>query len=151
MKRLSILVAVLLFCGCASISVPNYIQDDYPYKKKFYGTYEDILNTSTQMLLDFGWEISNSNDPNVFERVAVSSGQEDRRVLLFTELRQSSWFLGSRYARVNVYIRSGGNNTAEVEIRFMTITSVLFKQFKSYKNDALAERMFTRVQDLLNQ
>ncbi|MCD4779590.1 MAG: hypothetical protein K8S27_03440 [Candidatus Omnitrophica bacterium] len=151
MKRLSVFIAVLFFSGCASITVPNYIQDDHPYKKKFYGSYDDILNATTQMLMDFGWEISNSNDPNVYERVAVSNGKEDECVLLFTEIRQSSWFIGSRYNRVNIYIRSGASNTADVEIRYMTITSIFFKQFKSFKNNAMAERMFTRIHDLLIQ
>jgi len=51
---------------------------------------------------------------------------------------------------LNVYVREIGEG-ADVEIRYLAITPVLFKDTKSYRNDAVVNKVFNRIDSLLAQ
>ena len=141
---------LLFFVGCSSVNIPNYIADKYPYKKTFYGEYSEILKATEQALKEFGWDITGRADPNVFER--VSSGDKIRQqTLLFTRIRETSLVVGSRYARLNAYIRSGDDHNCEVEIRYVTVSSTTVKNFYNYRKDHLIEKIFKRIEDLISK
>ena len=150
MKRIIIILSLFLLSGCASVKVPGYIRDENPYKKKFYANFDDTLKITVRTLRDFGWDVEKTTNPSVFERSQVPDVKE-KQVLLFTNIRSTSMFLGSRYARLNVYIRSISNNISEVEIRCITLNSVVLKSFTSYKKDAAVERMFKHIEEQLNK
>lgn len=142
----------LLFClvGCSSVNIPNYIPDKHPYKKTFYGEYSEVLKAAEQTLKEYGWEITGRADPNVFERTA-SGDKIGEQTLLFTRIRETSLVVGSRYARLNAYIRSGDDHSCEVEIRYVTVSSTTVKNFYNYRKDNLIEKMFNRIEELISK
>jgi len=71
--------------------------------------------------------------------------------LILTQARQVGLFLGTRYARINVYVQSTDDVTTDVEIRYMTANSVGFKTFYNYKHDKSVERLFQSIEKNLTQ
>ncbi len=149
MKRLLPLFLVFLLAGCASVNVPNYIQDKHPYKKSFYGNFDDILDATKKTLEEYGWRIASTSAPSVFERAEGSEHTPGQQILLFTELKQTSFFVGTKYSRINVYLREGTDNSTEVEIRYVTVNSMSVKNFYKYRSDHFVERVFKRIDQLL--
>lgn len=149
LKKSSLIILILALVGCASVVIPNYIQDVNPYKKKFYGKFDEVLGATTKTLEDFGWIISNTADPAVFERNRKLEDSADQQTLILTEMRQTAFFVGSRYGRINVYLRTSSDNAVEIELRYVTVTSFPFKNFKNYKNDGVADRIFKHIEFLL--
>lgn len=149
MKKIFLILIMIFLTGCASVNIPKYIVDENPYKKKFYSEFETTLKVTVSTLKDFGWEVEEITKPSVFER-AKDLGVENQQVLLFTNIRETSMFLGSRFARLNVYVRSGTDNISEVEIRCITVNSVVYNKFTSYKKDSAVERIFDKIQEHLD-
>jgi len=69
----------------------------------------------------------------------------------FIKFSTTSFFLGTRYARINTYVQTGTDNTVDLELRYLTISSILFKEFYSYKKDRYAERFFKIFEENLLQ
>ena len=149
MKKFVLILMMFALSGCASVNIPNYIRDENPYKKKYYSEFETALKVTVNTLNDFGWEVGEITKPSVFERTKESE-DENRQVLLFTKIRKTSMFLGSRFAKMNIYVRSGSDNITEVEIRCITVNSVVFNKFTSYKKDRAVERIFEHIQERLD-
>ena len=149
MKKILSFLFLLTLTGCASVAIPNYIQDEHPYRKEFYGAYDDVLNAVTQGLHDLGWEVAKAADPSVFEQGPSSQTPGQRQILIFTEIRQTALFVGTRYARINVYLNAPSPTTVNAELRYITVTSVPFKSFNSYRNDGFAKRLFDHVEKIL--
>ena len=140
---------ILGLAGCASVSISQYIQDKNPYTKKFYNSYKATFQATEQMLRDLGWEIEKQTDPSLYEHSGEDSVNSLTKVLIFTKIRQTALFLGSRYSLVNIYLRSSSEDVTEVEIRYLAVDSTFFKNFYHYKNDKIVERMFHHLEDLL--
>ncbi|VAX37557.1 hypothetical protein MNBD_UNCLBAC01-1947 [hydrothermal vent metagenome] len=141
---------ILLFTifGCATIVVPNYIQDKNPYKRKFYASFEKTFEATLAAVQEAGWVVEQQTDPSVFER--VESGEfGDQQTLLITGIRKMGLFVGTRYAKLNIYIRTGSGNVSEVEIRYLSVNSTLVKNFYNYKHDKSAERLFLYIESAL--
>ncbi|HBG60955.1 MAG: hypothetical protein A2Y03_10825 [Omnitrophica WOR_2 bacterium GWF2_38_59] len=149
MKNLNLILIVLFLSGCATVNIPNYIVDENPYKQKLYASFDTALNATVNTLKDAGWEVEEITKPSVFER-SKDSIQGSQEVLLFTKIRETSMFLGSSFSRMNVYVRSGTDNVSEVEIRCITVNSVVFNKFTSYKKDRAVEKIFKHIQERLN-
>jgi len=140
-----------IFTGCTSITVPEYIQDKNPYKHKFYASFDNVLEASVQVLEESGWKVAKESDPAVFER-SQSGIDSNQSILLFSKVRQNALFLGTRYARINVYLRSSENqDITEVEIRYITINSTLLKTFENYNHDHAVSRLFSKIEGRLSQ
>ena len=133
--------------GCASVTIRNYIREEHPYRKTFYAPYDAVLEATVQSLKDSGWEISKKTDPAVFERNRDQGDHQVKQVLLFTDVRQMALVLGTRYARMNIYLQSSpsGDNSTDVELRYLTVTSVSLKNFYNYRNDGYARKLFERI------
>ena len=147
MKKFILFLAIFLV-GCTSVNIPNYIPDKYPYKKTIYGDYGKVLKATEQALDEFGWAITSRADPSVFERSASDDQHLTKQTLIFTKVRETSLVVGSRYARLNAYVRSTDDKSCEVEIRYVTISSTSVKNFYNYRKDHLIERMFKRIEEL---
>lgn len=147
-KVLSVLLLVTLI-GCASINIPNYIQDKHPYKRTLYASFDKVHEMTVQTLEDFGWRIERESDPGLFERERENGESRNKQTLIFTEIRKTSLFVGSRYARMNAYLRETADNATEIEIRYLTVTSALFKSFNDYRNDRAVERILDRIEEAL--
>ena len=131
---------IISFCfigfvgGCASIDIPNYIQDENPYKKTFKMSYADVLEATKQSLEYAGWTIVQEADPAVYEHARIADAGI-KQVLLLTNVRQLGLVVGTRYARINVYVHSAKDVSTEVEVRYVTANSVGFKTFYNYQRD----------------
>ena len=147
MKKTAILVLFFLM-GCASTNIPSYIQDKYPYKRTFYADFDKVYKATAQTLLKYGWTVTGTSDPSVFERSSSTDDSQNKQILIFTDIRQTSLFFGTRYARINAYIRTQSDHSTEVEIRYLTISSMSFKNFYNYRKDKLIERMFKHIEAL---
>ena len=101
------------------------------------------------MLKDLGWEIEKQTDPSLYEHSGEDSIESVKKVLIFTKVRQSGFFLGSRYSLVNIYLRSSLQDVTEVEIRYLAIDSTFLKTFYRYKQDKTVKWMLTRLEELL--
>ncbi len=144
----ALLISIFL-AGCASVYLPVYLQDKKPYTRRVYATYEEILQAVAKTLQDLGWEIDKTVDPLVYENHRMSD-LDEQQILVLTKTRQTSMWIGSRYARMNIYL-SSKKGISEIEIRYLTTTSILFRGFKSYRNDSAADRIFAHLEELLNQ
>ena len=142
--KLIFFLGLLGFLGCTTVQIPEYIQDKNPYKREFAASFDETLSVTKDALRDLGWRVLQTYDPAVFEqtpRPSAGGGQ----LLIFTESKQSSRILYSRYGRLNIYLRSLKNDRTEVEIRYAAITSFLIKNFKSYKDHRLVNRVFDQI------
>ena len=154
MSKLSILgsICILFFIGgCASINIPEYIQDENPYKHKFYASFEGVYSGVLSVLEEDGWTVEKEVDPIVFER-NESGGDLNKQTLIITEVRPISLFLGTRYARLNIYLRENKKkDITEIEIRYITINSTLVKTFQNYKHNHAVSRLFDKIENKLAQ
>lgn len=139
----------LILAGCASVTIPNYIRDEHPYRKTFYAPYDAALDATVHALEDFGWKVAKTTEPSVFERNKDTDKPGVRQILLFTNVRQTAFIFGTRYARMNIYLQSADDNSTEVELRYLKITSASLKNFQNYRNDRYAEKFFARIESLL--
>ena len=148
MRKFMFFILLLSVGGCASVSIPNYIQDKSPYKEVYYAPFDVVHEAAVKAVEDLGWSISEEADPALFERGRdLNNGSQ---ILLFTQVRQSSFFLGSGYARLNIYLRTTPDKGTEVEIRYLRVTSVIFKNLYNYKGESIAGHIFTRIEQQLN-
>ncbi len=139
----------MILAGCASVTIPNYIRDEHPYRKTFYAPYDAALDATVHALEDFGWKVAKTTEPSVFERNKDTDKPGVRQILLFTNVRQTAFIFGTRYARMNIYLQSADDNSTEVELRYLTVTAASLKNFQNYRNDRYAQKFFTRIEFLL--
>ena len=145
-----LLISLFLSCtGCASVTIPNYIQDKNPYKQVFYASFDKTRETVVKTLEDSGWVIEKEAKPALFERERDLES-DNKQTLIFTKVRQISFFLGSRYTRINAYVHEMANSEIEVEIRYIVVTSMVFKSFYGYKKDQAVERIFNKIEENLH-
>ena len=145
MRKIFSFVLLLTLSGCATVDVPKYIQDKNPYKKIFYASFDETLSAAKKTLEHYGWTILNDYDPTVFEQNKELGTPEAKQILLFTEDRQTPFFLGSSYSRINAYVRTVDKTSTEVELRYVTVASVPFKTFNTYKNDRVIHHIFDAI------
>ena len=148
-KYFSILFFSIYLAGCASIFLPAYLQDKNPYIRRFYSNYDESLEAINKTLKDFGWESDKALDPLVYERQHATD-LDEQQTLILTKTRQTPMFIGTRYARMNIYLRSK-KGISEIEIRYLTTTDLFFRGLKSYRNDSATNRIFTHLEELLHQ
>lgn len=149
MRKLSISFLILFLAGCSTTVIPEYLQERGPYSRRVYGDHPKILSAVKQSLEDMGWAIEKEADPADYEQ-AFEKNPQGEQILIITGTRATPMFLGTRFARMNIYIRCG-NDVADIQVRYMTITSAFFQNFKSYRNDAAVERFLTRIEEQLKQ
>ena len=149
MKKFFLILTLLSLIGCANITIPNYIQDKNPYERTFYAQFDKVREVLTEAFEESGWTIEKESDPALFERErGLENG--NKQTLIFTEIRQTSFFVGSRYTRINAYLHEMANNETEVEIRYVTVSSIMFKSFYGYRNDRAVEHIFSKIEENLS-
>ena len=148
-KSFCCLLLLPALVGCASTVIPNYIQDKNAYKKQFYAHFDDVYEAAVKTLKEYGWTVNKAADPAQYERIPAGEENQGQQVLLFTEIRQTPMFIGSRYARMNIFIRVSASDLTEIEIRYLTATNVLFKTWTSYRNDSAIRRLLEEIEKKL--
>lgn len=147
MKQVSLIFALLLLTGCATTDIPSYLQPKKPYLKRYYANYEKSLSSVKTILAELGWTLEESTDPGVYEHTRFNDLDENQ-LLLVTAVRPTPMLVGTRYARMNIYLRSKKDVT-EVEVRYLTTTSTALNNFSTYNNDSAVKRFFERLTDVL--
>ncbi len=149
-KRIFILFFLSLYLtGCASVYLPVYLQDKNPYTRRFYAGYDEAFQAVDQALKDLGWEQEKAIDPLVYERQR-GTDLDEQQTLILTKTRQTPLFVGTRYARMNIYLRAK-KGISEIEIRYLTTSDFFFRWIKSYRNESAVNRIFAHLDELLHQ
>ena len=152
MKKIILLLVTFSFLGCSTIKLPNYVKDKNPYKKTFYSDFEKTLPAVKAALQQTGWKLVSEAHPSIYEiggQVSESLGSSE--TILFTDTRVFGFFLGTSFYKINVYLRSVDKNSTDIEIRYIKVTSILFKNFESYKKDSLAKKLFNKIEMKINE
>jgi len=150
MKKFLSILMLLFLIGCTSFTIPNYIHDKHPSLKTFYVPYDQVHAATLKVLGDLGWRIEKEADPALYERGRHFQDASHQQTLIFTDINQFSFFAGSRFSRLNVFLHVTADKATEVEVRYLKVTSIMFKAFYNYKNDRLADRIFERIEKELN-
>jgi hypothetical protein len=147
MKNFFFVLVVVLLAGCATTNMPSYLQPKKPYLTRYYSNYEKSLSAVKQTLIELGWTLEETTDPGVYEHTRFNDLDEDQ-VLLVTVVRPTPMLIGTRYARMNIYLRSK-KDLSEVEVRYLTTTSTALNNFSTYNNDSAVKRFFERLSEVL--
>lgn len=149
MKKILFGILLLSLAGCASVTIPRYIHDKHPYERTFFVSFEEAKQAVIGALDETGWLVEHESEPSLYERDKGIYGEREQ-ILIFSRIRQMSFFLGTNYARVNAYIREVADKECELELRYMKVTTVVFKDFQGYKNDRAVESIFRAIEAQLN-
>ena len=145
MKKFLFILFLISCAGCVSVKIPRYLEDSSTYLKKFYAPFEETFAATQKTLQEQGWVISDTVDPAIYEQMANYDSKRGKQTLIFTETRQTSLLLFSRYTNLNVYVRSLDSSSTEVEIRYHSVTPLFFKSLKSTKNDHFVDKLFELI------
>ena len=146
MKRLFLTLLILTLVGCVSARIPQYLQDKNPYRKSFYTSFDQTYATTKKVLQELDWKIAGASDPDIYEQSLGKPSAPSQQILIFTEIKHTPLFLGTRYAKMNLLLKAQPETT-QVEIRYVTVTSIPFKTFESYKNDKAVNKIFQRLEE----
>jgi len=144
-KHIIILLSfVVLFTGCITVKMPQYLQAENPYSKQFLADYDKTLDATFKVLRKLGWTVSKQTSPLAFEQETAVPDKEKKQILIFTDVKQKAMILSSRYMSLNIVLKENKKNT-DVEIRYFSVLSTIFKNFETYKNDKLVARIFKGI------
>ena len=142
MRNALLAFSFFILTGCTTVHIPNYIKSELNYQRKVYGDFDQIVSSVRSVLAKEGWKIENEIHPSVFER---TESEDSKGILIFTGVKQHSMFLYSSYTHLNVFVHAIAEG-ATVEIRFHKVTPLLIKQFRSNRNDKLANRLLDKIE-----
>ena len=147
MKKFALIFLALSLFGCVSARIPQYLLDKNPYRMKYYGSHEAVKKATISSLNKQGWKVKDTADPRVYEE---SDNTAKKQLLIFTEVKRASFFFGTRYRKMDVYLRSGVDST-DVEVRYLVANSTPIKTFYNYKNDEAVKKFFDEIQNQLDK
>lgn len=153
MKNILNITKVFLLCvligaaGCASIP-PQYIPGDQPYKRTYYGDFDDILSVVRSTLEEDGWEVVKEVDPTLYERNPLYNEGEKGHILLFTNIKKSQRFVYSTSTHLNVYVNRIFDGV-EVDARYGRVRDFHVLKMRSYKNERLVKKFLDRIEQKL--
>ena len=148
-KKFFLLLIIFMLSGCTTVNIPNYIQDKNPYKQTYTASFENVLMAASKALEHSGWVVTNKYDPAVFEQNKELNFSGAKQLMLSTNVRQTPFIFGTRYGRVNAYIRTIDEKSTEVEMRYVTVTSIPFKNFNSYRNDRAIKHILDSIEKII--
>ncbi len=148
MKKYLNFLVLLFFAGCASVNVPGYIQAENPYKRVMYGNFQDVVQAAKDVLIEDGWQIAKETHPALYERNATYGPEDQEHALIFTNVKQMSRLVYSKFIHLNVYI----NRTAEgieVDVRYGSVVDFYIKKVRRYRNDEFVKKILDRIEQKL--
>lgn len=147
MKKVLALFLLSALIGCASVHTPSYVPEIKPFSQRFYADHQRVASAVRQTFAELGWDIKEEISPDVFE--VDPKRQQKENSLIISEVIPTHLIIGTRYTRVNVYVRST-KEESDVELRYMVINSYGFFKPKTYGSESLAKRFFELVQKSLD-
>ncbi|MBF0478782.1 MAG: hypothetical protein HQL26_04810 [Candidatus Omnitrophica bacterium] len=149
LKKLLTIGCAILLTGCSTASVPKYLQSKNPYVKRFYGNYDQTLDAVRSAMKETGWAIEKEVPPTIYEYSTSSEFGDKRQLLILSNVRATPYFVGTRYSRINVYIREGSADQTEVELRYLKVNSFPFKGFYRYGRKEFSQTFFDSIEKTL--
>ena len=143
-----IVVLFLGMIGCAGIDTPSYIQAENPYKRTYYGSFNDVLEVVRAAIQEDGWQIAKEVDPTLYERNPLYSTGDEGHILILTTIKRSRRILYSKAAHLNIYVHRI-NEGVEVDIRYGSVKDFHFWKARSYRNNALIKKMLDHIEQKL--
>lgn len=146
--KFSILVCVLSAAGCATVNPQHYIQAENPYKRTYYGSFNEVLDAVRLTLDEEGWPIAKEVDPNLYERNPLQKSGDQDNILLFSKIKRAQRFVYVKATHLNVYVIpiDGG---VEVDLRYGSVTDFRLWKKRSYRNERLVNKILDRVEQKL--
>jgi hypothetical protein len=142
-----ILIISILFVGCTTVSIPQYLEMEHAYQRQFSANFDQVLSAALETLSKFGWRIDREEASYLIDNAQENENQR-RQVVLFTRIKQKALFLASRYSSLNVIIKEL-DQSVSVQIVYFSVLSTAFRNTETYKNDDLVNNMFSHIQMLL--
>jgi len=149
MKKVLFLILVLSIAGCMTINMPGYISDKHPYKRRIASDYDSTLEATKLALKDLGWEIEKEVDPSLYERAWQIDDPAIKHTLILTKYSTSNYFVSSQNIVLNAYVRSNLDATTDVELRYLNVSTISYKNFFKFRNDDLIEKIYTKIEENL--
>jgi len=147
MNTIRLILGLIVISGCTNINVPNYVKDEHPYTRLFYAPFEKVRDAAEHILDEHGWTVLKETDPALFEVDRSTGYKGEPQTLMFTEIRQTNFFVGSKYTRLNVFLRLLPDGATEIELRYLGIANILFKKFHDYRNDKAMEQILDAIEE----
>lgn len=147
-RKFWMLGALVFFMGCASLNVPSYIQAEKPYKRNFYGKFDDVLGEVRAGLADQGWQVEKEVDPSLYERNPLISEGDKDHVLIFLKAREYQRGIYKKTVQLNVYVDRTSEGV-EVDVRFRSVKNFYLFKMRAYRNDRLVKDLLDHIEKKL--
>ena len=134
--------------GCASIDAPNYIQAENPYKRTYYGSFDEVLDVVRATVKEDGWQIVKEVDPTLYERNPLYGAGDQGHILILTDIKRSQWGIYSKATHLNVYVHRIAEGV-DVDIRYGSVKNFHLWKSQSYRNNALIKKMLDCIEQKL--
>jgi len=131
--------------------MPHYVTDKNPYKRRFDSQFAQTLEATKATLQEMGWAIKEEKDPGIYERAWKLEDPSIEHVLIFTEYNKSNFFVHSKNTVINAYIRENKSGSCDVELRYLSVTTHFFKEFFTYRNDKLINKIYKSIEEKLQK
>jgi hypothetical protein len=142
-------IALLMgMVGCASINSSNYIQPENPYKRTYYGSFDDVLEVVRATVREDGWQIAKEVDPTLYERNPLYSAGDQGHILILTDIKRAQRIIYSKATNLNIYIHRIAEGV-EVDIRYGSVKNFHLWKVRSYRNNALIKKMLDHIEQNL--
>jgi len=153
MKKIIILLLPLIFINCVTIEIPEQIKAESPYEKKLNAGLEESINAVTKALEALGWKIDIVSRSRLIEDDKSFDKRSTHLAYIFTELKQSYKLLTSSYSIFNVRLESVDEAQTQISVRYLSVTPMppLYREKFNYRNDRLAEKLFSKIDTYLNK
>ena len=148
LRKTWFIVLVLGMIGCATIDTPHYIQAENPYKRTYYGSFDDVLSMVRETLKEEGWQIVKEVDPTLYERNPLYSSGDKEHILIFTQIKRAQRVVYSRTTHLNIYVNRISDGI-EVDVRYGAVRNFHLWKTRSYRNNALIKQMLDHIEQKL--
>ncbi len=147
-QRFWLLGLLISLTGCASLNLPSYIQAENPYKRTYYGSFQEVLEEVRAGIIAEGWQISKEVDPGQYERNPLVADGDKDHILIFSNVRNFQRGIYKKLVQLNVYV----NRTAEgveVDLRYRSVKNFYLFKINSYRNDKAVKKLLDRIEQKL--
>ena len=148
LQKIYFIVLLMGMFGCASIDSANYIQAENPYKRTYYGSFDEVLDVVRAAIKEDGWQIVKEVDPTLYERNPLYSTGDQGHVLILTDVKRAQRIIYLKTTHLNVYVHRIAEGV-DVDIRYGSVKNFHLWKSQSYRNNTLIKKMLDRIEQKL--
>ncbi len=99
------------------------------------------------------WKVANISRSKLIKEDRSLDKNPKYLAYIFTGIKQSQMFLTTAYSTFNVRVEAVDDAQTEIAIRYLSIVPIppFYNKKISYKNDKLAEKIYSRIEDSLKK